>query len=581
MLKQIYKKTTDIIVKISIVTITFWLVISVFIKLSSVKNIKVGTKNLDKTTNKIVQTSLTKIENIFGVEKKQQTRKIFCITIGEECTDQMQGIKPLSTIVVEPISALLTIPTASSLSWLSYQIAQTEIIPSTYAQSITGGVGLYKIYPLFPLWQKFRDFSYLVLSIITLSIGFIILFKIKLNPQTEVTIQATLPKIVITIIFITLSFPIAGFFIDLTYLSSGIVTNTLYEPPAEKLLRNIEKQAEEGKYVNTQVITYLADTIQSQKQKETSLILSSKSLLLMRILNTTLSTATTILPAAHSFLQGAIQSIANAFIAFIAGIVITFFTGLSVYLTAQVVLDFFGIEKGSNVIKIIFTTLLGSIFIVLLLVLGFGGILIFFRLMVMFLKNLFLLSFHIIFAPIILIFSAIPGNDTISKWIRNIIGTLLPIPITLAVLYIALDLTNIDLSGTISLPLTFDFLPELINILIPLLLTYSIPNIVTLAKKAIGADDGFGILNTKDLLTGASIPLGAVLGTTSLLKSLGAMPVIGPRIQKSRMFTKLFGADKTPDIMRGILGVTQEIAKASSVPEESISRYTKVLKEED
>jgi len=54
-----------------------------------------------------------------------------------------------------------------------------------------------------------------------------IMFRIKINPQTAITIQLALPKLIITLLLITFSYAIAGFMIDIFYLIWGIITNLL------------------------------------------------------------------------------------------------------------------------------------------------------------------------------------------------------------------------------------------------------------------------------------------------------------------------------------------------------------------
>ena len=43
-----------------------------------------------------------------------------------------------------------------------------------------------------------------------------------MSPQTIVTIQSALPKIVVTLILVTFSYAIAGFMVDLVYVVMGL-----------------------------------------------------------------------------------------------------------------------------------------------------------------------------------------------------------------------------------------------------------------------------------------------------------------------------------------------------------------------
>src|SRR3990170_4166309 len=92
-----------------------------------------------------------------------------------------------------------------------------------YAQ----GAGYTALSPLIPLWTAFRNISYLAFVVIFILIGFMIMFRAKLDPQTVVNVQNSLPKLVITLLLITFSFAIAGFMVDLIYLGIYVVVSVL------------------------------------------------------------------------------------------------------------------------------------------------------------------------------------------------------------------------------------------------------------------------------------------------------------------------------------------------------------------
>jgi len=50
-----------------------------------------------------------------------------------------------------------------------------------------------------------------------------IMFRVKINPQTVVTVQSSLPKIVISAVLITFSYAIAGLLIDIMYVFMGLI----------------------------------------------------------------------------------------------------------------------------------------------------------------------------------------------------------------------------------------------------------------------------------------------------------------------------------------------------------------------
>lgn len=83
-----------------------------------------------------------------------------------------------------------------------------------YAQ----GVGFSGLSAFLSIWKTFRNIAYLFLAIIMLVIGFMVMFRKKIDPKTVVTVQNALPKIIITLLLITFSYAIVGILIDLMYL---------------------------------------------------------------------------------------------------------------------------------------------------------------------------------------------------------------------------------------------------------------------------------------------------------------------------------------------------------------------------
>lgn len=68
------------------------------------------------------------------------------------------------------------------------------------------------------LWTATRNMSYFIMVILLIAAGFLIMFRVKINPQTVVSLQIMIPKLIITMLLVTFSFAIAGFIIDLIYI---------------------------------------------------------------------------------------------------------------------------------------------------------------------------------------------------------------------------------------------------------------------------------------------------------------------------------------------------------------------------
>ena len=119
------------------------------------------------------------------------------------------------------IAAMYANPPAST-AYYAYDLLQNAgFAPKAYAQ----GIGFSGLSPILPLWKAFRNISYMILVIVLIAIGFMIMFRMKIDPQTVISVQNALPKIVVTLILITFSYAIAGLLIDLMYLTLLLVIN--------------------------------------------------------------------------------------------------------------------------------------------------------------------------------------------------------------------------------------------------------------------------------------------------------------------------------------------------------------------
>ena len=102
------------------------------------------------------------------------------------------------------------------------------------AKPAYGATGFEGLKPVQSLWVAFRNIVYLLFVIVFIVIGIAIMFRVRIDPRTVMTIQNQIPKIIIGILLVTFSFAIAGFLIDLMYvviflsyeLISGAVTGT-------------------------------------------------------------------------------------------------------------------------------------------------------------------------------------------------------------------------------------------------------------------------------------------------------------------------------------------------------------------
>lgn len=106
---------------------------------------------------------------------------------------------------------------------------------TAYAQ----GYGFTALQPLLPLWKGFRNIVYILSSLVLVVIGLMIILRVKINPQTVVSIQNALPRLVTTLILVTFSYAIAGLLIDLMQIFQGIVISLLFQMKGVSLTNNL------------------------------------------------------------------------------------------------------------------------------------------------------------------------------------------------------------------------------------------------------------------------------------------------------------------------------------------------------
>lgn len=130
-------------------------------------------------------------------------------------------------------------PPTSFGEYIAYTKSNFGIVKPTYAQ--TTGNGFDSIRPLLKIWLIFRNLTYMIFVIAFILVGLAIMLRIKIDPRTVMSVENQIPKLIIGLIMVTFSFPIAGLLIDTmwlgTYASINIldpnsnITNKINESP--------------------------------------------------------------------------------------------------------------------------------------------------------------------------------------------------------------------------------------------------------------------------------------------------------------------------------------------------------------
>lgn len=146
-----------------------------------------------------------------------ESGKTFLVGSGKKEVDeqlQKSGKQSAASSINNLIAMIYANPPASSVEYFADLGQRLNLVKPVYAQ----GTGFKGLSPILPIWKAFRNIAYLFFTIIFVVMGFAIMFRVKLNPQTVISIQNAIPRVIIALLLVTFSYAIAGFLIDLLYV---------------------------------------------------------------------------------------------------------------------------------------------------------------------------------------------------------------------------------------------------------------------------------------------------------------------------------------------------------------------------
>ena len=157
-------------------------------------------------------------QSCIGFTTQQQGNQLGLVPVEVK---QNQGGGALGSIGDVLTLAYSTPPTRTA-EYIADLGNRLNLVPEAHAQ--VAGSGSNVIEPVKKIWELSRNLAYLGMTVIFLIIGFMIMFRRKLNPQTVVNIQSALPGLVIGLILITFSYFISALVIDLSFVSTNVVS---------------------------------------------------------------------------------------------------------------------------------------------------------------------------------------------------------------------------------------------------------------------------------------------------------------------------------------------------------------------
>lgn len=299
------------------------------------------------------------------------------------------------------IAMMYANPPADFALWIRDTGQTLGFIPKI-ANAQGPGIGFTGLAPLLPLWKAFRNIAYLLLAIVMIVIGFMVMFRKKIDPKTVVTVQNALPKIVVTLLLITFSYAIVGLMIDFMYLLIVLFVSII---------------GQSGIFPAQDISAY-----------QTQLVSGNLGTLFNFVFIKDGWTAYfKLLPAVIVGIFGGVG--AGAVIGSIAALFFSWNLGIIAGVGA----------------------LVGGILIVFLLSL----ILLFalFRIFYMLLMAYITIVLSLILAPLQLLIEAFPGGNGFSGWFRNLLSNILVFPATAILLLLASSFTKLETTGIWAPPL--------------------------------------------------------------------------------------------------------------------------------
>lgn len=433
--------------KILLVCAVFYIILTVFMYFIGKNKPQIDDKAIIASQQKIMYEEMEKKKLNTSPTGKVALgiyRFSYCTLIGELCSDKPTAEDThFKTSIVGRVSSLMAIPyqypPASGTYWVRNTLQKAGFIPQSMAAE---GLGFASIKPLMNLWVIFRDVAYLLIVLILVSIGFMIMFRMKMNPQTVISVENALPKIVVALLLITFSFAIAGFLIDFMYLLVLLVINLLssgdkyystvkvqneflsggpgvlwdyilpYKTPVSFNVGPISAQLDNIPFARE---IYLGDALASLIPLQVNFLIRGISVLILPILATIqlshVSTNAGLTKWLDNFVL--VGNGAGTLPQLLIGLPLT----LLIYIAVLgVIANGFGFFLGI-IVTLTVTAMFFNIFFILL-------------------RSYIQIIVMIVFSPIILLFEALPGKSTFSYWLKGLFGELMTFPLVITMLLV-------------------------------------------------------------------------------------------------------------------------------------------------
>jgi len=495
-----------------------FIVVAVYVAIISIFS-KVIHNNRPVLSNNIVEQNRVQIYQTINDSKLKSTKegKLYislyrfsmCRLAGEGCTNNPKDgdinvYKSLAGGTAQLIAMPILNPPASSINWVSQGLAKAGFIPKIYAAE---GIGFASIRPLMDLWKAFRDVAYMILVLVIVTIGFMIMFRTKIHPQTVVSVENALPKIVMALIYITFSFPIAGFMIDLMYVVIAIVISII--APVDKTSWGfvgtgaMDVQRMQNFYLSARPMDILTGLFGNKNGFNPLTIFLDLPNNLIQAFGTIPNVILRLIVSGLSvyFLVPFLQ---NNVLSFLMTPDVGGDVGVSA--VVQAVLKFVGLGKmlltlTTTQLSWLVAILMGTILfpIILGVIIFLTTLMLFFRILFTVISSYIKILLLVIISPLYLLLEAIPGQSTFTGWIKNLLSELMVFPIIISLFIVSIVIMDNTRAGNLwAPPFLIGFNPNSMAYVIGMWFLFMIPDLVALVQKMLNPkplplDAGLGV----------------------------------------------------------------------------------------
>lgn len=314
--------------------------------------------------------------------------------------------------------AMYQTPPAETSMYLADVGRTLGFAPRVQAQ----GVGFSGLAPLLELWKAFRNIAYALLAAIMIVVGFMVMFRKKIDPKTVVTVQNAIPRVVVALLLVTFSYAIVGVMIDLMYLAIVL---------AASVVSNASPALGQAVSLFTTGGTCLPGGVEvgsgtAETSEVTGALFSGG---LGRMFAFFMGSGFQAWDDIAAMLTGGFNWKAEASWVLIPGFIGTMIGG----------------KKGA-VAGLVSAPVLLTLIILIVLIFGFV------RLVFMLVDAYINIIISLLIAPFQLMMEAVPGTNAFATWSKNLLSKVIVFPLTAVLLMVSAILTSQDVSASIWAP---------------------------------------------------------------------------------------------------------------------------------